>query len=461
MKILKLFFLVLFITGFVSVSTSAEKCRIEKNPTEAVQLTDGVKHLPWSRKAVIYEVNIRQYTPEGTFKAFAPNLQRLHDMGVDILWFMPINPISVKNRKGPLGSYYSVADYLKVNPEYGTLDDFKAVVKKAHQLGMKVIVDWVANHTGWDNPWITAHPEWYTHNEKGEIVPPVPDWLDTADLNYDNQEMRRAMINAMKYWIQEADIDGFRCDVAGMVPVDFWNEARKQLDTVKPVFMLAEAWEPQLSEKAFDMVYGWDLLHLMNDMYAGKKKPADLDKYFAHVDSIYNPDAYIMNFISNHDENSWNGTEYERMGSAVKAFSVLTFTAPGMPLIYSGQEASLKHRLKFFEKDTISWKDLSMQKFYKQLTTLRKSNPALFSGTDGGMVKILTTTQPDKVFAFSREKKGNKVVVVLNLSKSPVNVQITNLRPLNGKDYFAHKPFVLNTATKLVLPAWGYKVVVY
>lgn len=459
MRLLKGSFLFLLLVFLVSPTFALRT--VEKTDSSAIVTSECVKHLQWTRNATIYEVNIRQYTPQGTFRAFASHLPRLHQMGVNILWIMPINPISMKNRKLPLGSYYSVADYCKVNPEFGSMDDFKDLVKRAHALGMKVIVDWVANHTGWDNPWIVSHPDWYTHNAKGEIVSPVPDWTDTADLNYDNPDMRREMILSMKFWIDEANIDGFRCDMAGMVPVDFWNQVRKQLDQVKPVFMLAEASEAPLLYRAFDMDYSWELHHLMNDLAQGKLQPTALDSYFQKVKKTYPSDSYLMNFISNHDENSWNGTEFERMGPAVPLFSVLTFTVPGMPMLYSGQEASLNHRLKFFEKDEISWKDLSMQKFYHRLILLHKNNPALWVGNQGGKMNILTTSNPKQVFAFSREKKGNRVIVLLNISKEPAITRIPQVKIFTGKDFFTGKPFSLNAGRKISLPPWGYVVLVY
>jgi glycosidase len=235
-----------------------------KQPTGQLPQEPVFKHLEWTKNANIYEVNIRQYTPEGTFNAFAQHLTRLKGMGVDILWFMPINPISEKNRKGPLGSYYAVADYQKVNPEFGNLDDFKNLVNQAHELGMKVIVDWVANHTGWDNWLIEKHPDWYTHDDSGQILAPVADWTDVADLNYDNADLRKYMIESLEYWIKEADIDGYRCDVAGMVPLDFgWKPSK--LDAIKPVFMLAE-WEAPEAHLAFDMTYGWEFHHIMNEI---------------------------------------------------------------------------------------------------------------------------------------------------------------------------------------------------
>lgn len=391
----------------------------------------------WAKNASIYEVNIRQYTPEGTLNAFAEHLPRLKELGVDILWLMPVTPISEKNRKGTLGSYYAVQDYQKVNPEYGTMDDLKALVKKAHEMGFKVILDWVANHTGWDNPLIEQHPDWYTQKD-GKIVSPVEDWSDVADLNYDNRDMRNYMIESLKFWVKEADVDGYRCDMAGMVPTDFWEEARVALDSVKPLFMLAEAWEPELTQKAFDACYGWDLHHLMNDLAQGKKDGSALQAYFAKVDTLYPARTIIMNFIDNHDENSWSGYVKERMGDAHKVYAVMSYTVPGMPLIYTGQEAGLNKRLQFFEKDPVDWAvDTTLASFYRQLNDLKQGNAALAAGLEKGTFRILKQDNEQGIFAFERSAGDNQVIVILNLTGQNQNVHLET--PVTGtfRDYFA------------------------
>tara|TARA_R110001583_G_scaffold1202_5_gene10074 strand:+ start:41333 stop:42670 length:1338 start_codon:yes stop_codon:yes gene_type:complete len=427
--------------------TAAEEIKIEKP-------------LEWSRNANIYEVNIRQYTPEGTINAFVEHMPRLKEMGVDILWLMPVFPISEKNRKGSMGSYYAVADYQAVNPEFGTMDDLKKLVKTAHDMDMKVILDWVANHTGWDNVIMADHKDWYTQNEKGEIViPEGTDWSDTADLNYENQEMRKYMIESLKFWLTNADVDGFRCDVAGMVPTDFWEQARKELDAVKPVFMLAEDGGHELLENAFDMGYGWDFHHIMNDVVKGKQTANDMEAFFTKIDTVFPADSYLMNFITNHDENSWNGTVEERMGEGGKAFAVLTFTMPGMPLIYSGQEAGLNKRLKFFEKDEIDWTNMEMSSFYKDLIRLKKHNKALQNGVKGGELVRINSDQNEKVFAFSREAGKDKVIVVLNLSKNAVDVKLnTEVHVGTYGDFFTKEKQQLTKETSISLKAWEYRI---
>ena len=420
----------------------------------------NVIHPAWSKNAVIYEVNVRQYTPEGTFKAFEEHLPRLKELGVDIIWLMPVHPIGEKNRKGSLGSYYSVQDYVAVNPEYGNMEDFKDLVNIAHSLGMYVILDWVANHTAWDNAWIEDHPDWYTRDENGEMIAPF-DWTDVAELNYDSEAMRLAMIEAMKFWITEAYIDGYRCDVAGEVPVEFWDQARAELDKIKDVFMLAESEQVEHHENAFDMSYAWELHHLMNDVAKGTKNVKDIDEYFGKHDQKFPEDAYRMNFITNHDENSWNGTEYERMGDAVPAFAVLTYTWPGMPMIYTGQEAGFDRRLLFFDKDSVDWADYPLSEFYKKLGQLRKENPALRSGAGGGKMRRLETPGNESVYAFIRKKGENIVLVLTNLSDAPSDYTL-NFKGKEKimKDWFSGDTVQIIADEPMMLKAWEYRVFV-
>ncbi|HUX60798.1 MAG TPA: alpha-amylase family glycosyl hydrolase, partial [Ignavibacteriaceae bacterium] len=275
-----------------------------------------VVHPEWSKNATIYEVNVRQYTPEGTFNAFAKHLPELKKMGVKILWIMPINPIGIENRKGTLGSYYSVRDYKAINPEFGTLQDFKNLVDKIHKMGMHVIIDWVANHTSWDNKLTKTNPDFYKHDSLGNFVAPVKDWSDVIALNYNNPKLWDYMEGAMEYWVKNCNIDGFRCDVASMVPVPFWNFARKELDKIKPVFMLAESENPDLHEHAFDMTYSWEYFSIIKNIAKDKMNVKDLDAYFKKDNEQFNPDAYRMVFTTNHDENSWNGSLEETFGAA-------------------------------------------------------------------------------------------------------------------------------------------------
>ncbi len=414
-----------------------------------------------TKKSNIYEVNIRQYTPKGTIKAFEKHIPRLKKTGVDILWLMPIFPISEKNRKGTLGSYYAVANYKKVNPEFGTNEDLHHLIKTAHKDSMLVILDWVANHTGWDNPWITEHPDWYTHDSIGNIVSPVPDWTDVADLNYNNKAMRNEMVNSMKYWLTDFDVDGFRCDVAMMVPTDFWDSARVELDKVKPVFMLAEAEQPDLMKKAFDMNYAWNLYHIMNEIAKGKQNADSLRKYFENDPKTYPQKVYRMAFTSNHDENSWNGTVYERMPHSYKTFAALTFVAPGMPLIYSGQEACLNKRLRFFDKDTIDWSNLEMQDFYAKLIKLKNENPALWNGKAGSPAYFINTSNPEQILSFKRIKNDNTILVIMNLSDKKAKFHYTEKDfERTFKNYFTGEKVIIKPQENYNLKPWEFKILI-
>ena len=418
-----------------------------------------VKHPEWSKNATIYEVNIRQYTPEGTFKAFEKHLPEIKKMGIDIIWLMPINPIGEKNRKGKLGSYYSVRDYQAVNPEFGTINDLKHLVNETHKLGMHIIIDWVANHTSWDNVWTKSHPDFYKKDSAGNFIPPVADWTDVIALNYNNPKLWIYMESAMEYWVKECNIDGFRCDVADMVPTPFWNFTRKELDKIKPVFMLAEAEKPYLHKHAFDMTYAWEFHNIIKQIAQGKMTVKDLDAYYKKENSNYNPDAYRMLFTSNHDENSWNGSEFERFGKAAKTFAVLCGVAKGMPLIYNGQEIGMDKRLRFFDKDTIDWKKSPFREFYTKLVKLKLNNKALWNGIAGGEMNRIETNDNNKIFSFFREKDGNKVVAVFNLSPGKEKVAFYNKETAGTyKDLFSGKEVKLNASNKFELKPWEYLV---
>jgi cyclomaltodextrinase / maltogenic alpha-amylase / neopullulanase len=410
----------------------------------------------WSYDKSIYEVNLRQFTPEGTFDAFAEHLPRLKEMGVGILWLMPIHPIGEKNRKGSLGSYYSIKDYFDVNPEHGSKEDFKNLVNRIHELDMYVIIDWVANHTAWDNNWITEKPEWYTKNDKGNMIPPVEDWTDVADLDFSNKDLRAEMSRALRYWVEEFDIDGYRCDVAGMVPTDFWIEARKEVETVKKTFWLAEWDEPEL-EQAFDMSYSWDQHKLMNKIAAGEANASDMRDYFVKERGKYSADHFRMRFTDNHDENSWNGTVFERLGVKGEMFAVFTTVIPGMPLVYSGQEAGLNRRLEFFEKDVIEWGEHPFYNLYSTLLNHKSNNKALYNGERGGEMVFLSSNHPDDVFALYREKDGDKVLAIFNFSDQELNVNVEG-EEIKGsyRNLFTGGEISAGTKLAYIMPANGY-----
>ncbi len=400
-----------------------------------------VKHPDWSNNATIYEVNVRQFTPEGTFKAFAEHLPRLKDLGVDILWFMPIHPISEVNRKGTLGSYYAVKDYKAVNPEFGTFDDFKDVVNKAHDLGMKVIIDWVPNHTGCDNPWVASHPDRYARDKDGNMFGPF-DWTDVYKLDYSNPDTRAAMRSALAYWLTAADIDGFRCDVAMQVPTDFWDETRPVLQALKPdLFMLAEASEPDLARHAFDMSYNWPMKDLFSAIAATAgqytfKEAKFPERHASDIDSLldlqakeYPAGTYMMNMITNHDLNSWEGTEFERLGNLSQAFAVLSYTLPGMPLIYTGQETGMNRAFEFFEKDTApEWEPLNDYfTFYQTLNALKHRRPELGASQPDPLVRYATSS-PD-VYAFARVNGDSRTIVIANLGAKKEKLKFTGETP--------------------------------
>lgn len=420
-----------------------------------------VKDAPeWSKNATIYEVNLRQFSEEGTIKAFQKELPRLKELGIDILWFMPIHPIGEKNRKGTDGSYYAVQDYKGLHADYGTMEDFKTMVKEAHDMGMYVIIDWVANHTAPDNVWVKADQmEWYDLDSLGKLQPPHgTDWWDVAQLNYENTEMRAAMIDALKFWVAECDIDGYRCDVADHVPTDFWNDARMALDSIKDVFMLAESENPEHHEKAFDMTYGWEFHFVMNEVAQGKKSVKRIREYLNGKAKEFPEGAYRLHFTSNHDENSWKGTVRERLGDATKTFAVLAATMEGMPLLYNGQEASLDKRLEFFEKDPIEWKDFSMTDFYKPLLKLNHENEALWNGSYGGDLQILSPESDTLGFAYLRKKGDDAVFCVFNFSKEKRTLEYDNAKLPEGMNALYVDEQLDPKKNSIELEAWGYRV---
>jgi glycosidase len=422
-----------------------------------------ITHPEWVKNATIYQINTRQFTAEGTFRAAEAHLPRLKELGVDILWLMPINPIGEKNRKGSLGSPYAVKDYLGVNPEFGTLDDLKHFVKAAHEAGLYVIVDWVANHTAWDNPLVNQHPDWYARDWKGDFRPsPWRDWSDIIDLDYSQPGLRKYMTDALKYWVLEADIDGYRCDVAGMVPSDFWANARQELDAIKPVFMLAEWESKDLHAAAFDMAYAWSWYDALCAITQGRDDLNRLFMYYSHNEKEYPLDALRMTFVSNHDKNSWEGTEFEQFGDGLAATIVLSVLSEGMPLIYNGQEVGNTKRLEFFEKDPIDWTPAHWQAdLYKQLFALKKAHSALWNGHWGARMIHVPNTVPNQVFSFVRQNERDKVFTVINFSNKAQAVTFTD-GPYRGRytDYFSRAVVEFDQANQLELQPWSYRVFV-
>ena len=414
----------------------------------------------WSKNQAIYEVNLRQYTKSGSIKEFMSKLPKLKEMGVGILWLMPIHPIGVEHRKGTYGSYYSVRDYYGLDSMLGTKADFKKLVKQVHKMGMHIIIDWVANHTAWDNVLTKEHPEYYNHNAKGEFIAPVPDWTDVIDLNYDNKDLWEYMTKALEYWVKEFDIDGYRCDVAGMVPTEFWQFARPRLQKIKPVFMLAEWEDPKLHEKAFDMTYSWDLLHTNIDVAQGKKPAYAIIRLMEKELKSYPANAYRMRFTTNHDENSWNGTSNERLGKAVDAYNVICATLPGMFLVYSGQEAGEPKRLDFFEKDVIAWKSHPNFTLFKNLIHLKKENKALWNGTAGGEFIPLVTDTTSSVISYLRDAGKQAIIVSANLSGTAQQVTLKNEKIQGEFKDFTTGKVVAPADMKFTLQPYEYKILV-
>ena len=457
--------IILAITSLFSSNVSADEMMYGKMHT-------NVSHVDWCRNAVIYEVNLRQGTPERSIEGLTKQLPRLKKLGVDILWLMPIHPISKVNRKGELGSYYAVANYKAVNPEFGTMADFKTFVKEAHSLGMKVIIDEVCNHTGCDHQWLETNPDFYVRNENGDIVSPY-DWTDTYKLDYTNKLLRDEMLEALKFWVTEADIDGFRCDVAGEVPTDFWDNVSKELNAIKPVFLLAEATKPELLVNAFDADYNWPMKDLFNaiaatkgvNAYAVEKKQNFPQKTALDIDTLlmqqakqYPQGAIHMNMITNHDLNSWEGTEFERYGKAVDAFAVLTYTLPGIPLIYTGQEVGFNHAFEFFKQDQVpNYAENRFTAFYRKLNNLKHRERALDADERESKMKRYFTHNTD-VYVFSRQNGRSQIFVMVNLSNETSDVnfkdEVPNIRGM--VNYFTGKTEKL----PVKLRPWEYKVYV-
>jgi alpha-amylase len=422
----------------VSFSVLLGGCKLMKkdeqtNKTKSDTAMTGRFKIPdWVHSTNIYEVNVRQYTSEGTFNAFSRELPGLKEMGVRTLWFMPITPIAQKNKKGTLGSYYACSDYTSINPEFGTMEDFKSLVKKAHEMGFKVIIDWVANHTGWDHKWTKEHPDYYKMDSVTNDFKMASGMEDIIELDFNNPALRKAMIDAMKFWVEECDIDGFRADLAFWVELPFWKEARKELDAVKPLFWLGEYDEldnPEYGE-AFDASYSWTWMHKTEDFY---KKELELDTLYTVLKKYDDLGDSTMRawFTTNHDENSWNGTEYEKYGDMAKALAVFSITWNGIPLLYSGQELGNTKRIKFFDKDTIeSTRNADMMfAFYKTLMNVKNNDPALRGGDPAVQTFRIKTTEPKNVFAYLRKSGAKEVLVVLNLSaKKDLHFEITDER---------------------------------
>ncbi len=430
--------------------------RTDYAPRDAVEVANA----EWTRDAVLYQLNTRQFTPEGTFKAAQKQLPRLAAMGVDIIWLMPIHPIGEAHRKGSLGSPYAVRDYRAVNPELGTEAEFRAFVDEAHRLGLKVILDWVANHSAYDNPLTKSHPEWYTRTPEGALTSPQgTDWSDVADFDYSQPALRRYMTESLAYWVREFGVDGFRCDVAGYVPTDFWETARAELDKVKPVFMLAEWEQRDLHARAFDATYGWGWKEAMQRLVKSGEGAGPIRGYYAGQAETWPQAAMRMVYTENHDQNSWDGIAAQIYGPAYEAAIALSFTGSGLPLIYNGQEADNDRQLEFFERDPIIWKQGRHADLFARLIALKTETRALHNGRFGAPMVEVPTSQSADVYAFTRGAAGERVFAVFNLSPRPLTLTFDKARH-QGRytDALTGEAASFKGGETLDLPAWGYRI---
>ena len=426
-------------------------------------MSTPLSRVEWRHSTNVYEVNLRQYTPEGTFNAFAAHLPRLRQMGVETLWFMPVTPISKERIKGTLGSYYACSDYTRINTEFGSLEDFRKLVNQAHQLGFKVIIDWVANHTGWDHVWTRTNPEYYKKDPQTGTFKAASGMDDIIELDFKNTQLVQAMIEAMQFWVKRFDIDGFRCDLAFWVELDFWKMARPALDALKPLFWLGELDELEHPEymEVFDASYCWTWMHKTEDFYKKHLPISSLDAVLQRYASATNGISIPAWFTSNHDENSWNGTEFEKYGDMTNALAVFSFTWNGMPLLYSGQELPNLKRLKFFDRDPIEWNsELKLAGFYQKLLQLHSKHPALRAADTSVTTFRLQTEANERVFAFLRKKENQQVLVLLNLSSGdPVRFHIQEHGP-EGEftELFSQQSIRLDGYSEYLLTSWDYKV---
>ncbi len=436
-------FKILLLIGFCIFLGS---CKQASPIQEESELISELFPLPtWAQSANIYEVNIRQYTEEGTINAFTTHLPRLKKMGVDILWFMPIYPISTTKKKGTLGSYYAVSNFLEVNPAFGSMQDMEKLIDQIHALDMHIILDWVPNHTGWDHHWIQDHPDWYTQDLQGNIVDPQNDqgesfgWTDVADLNYDSKEMQAEMIRQLKWWLEVMHIDGYRMDIAFGVPNDFWASAQKALSAERELFMLAESETPEHRNQGyFHANYGWSLFHAMNDVAKGSKSVDEFKQIHVKNQGQYS-EGNSLYFCSNHDENSWNGTVFERLGDAAQGWAVVKGLLDGIPLLYSGMEEPMRKRLEFFEKDTIGFKQYAYQDFYTKLFTIKKEYTALHNLPYGSPVKWLES-KPN-ILRFERKNQEHAIQVYFNPKEQSEQIVI----PENATALLTNQVKPLNT----------------
>jgi alpha-amylase len=454
--------IIMAFTALLIIAACNNQVNTNSNKEKNIMTTTEYKKAGWIHNTNVYEVNLRQYTKEGTFNAFAKELPRLKEMGVETLWFMPITPIAQKKMKGTMGSYYACSDYTSINPEFGNLQDFKNLVNEAHTMGFKVIIDWVANHTGWDHVWTKTHPEYFEKDSATNDFKIASGMDDIIELDFKNPDLRKAMVDAMRYWITECDIDGYRCDLAFWVELDFWLEARTELEKTKTLFWLAESDPVEHADyfKAFDACYTWAWMHKTEDFYKKNQDKNILDTVLQQYNTVCGATDIPLWFTTNHDENSWNGTEYEKYGDMAKALAVFSFTWNGMPMIYSGQELPNMKRLKFFDKDPIEWNGkYELHDFYKTLLSLKKNNVALRAGDAAVTTHLLNTTAGKNILAFIRKNGSSQVLVLINFSKEKTSFNI-NDTDLTGRynNVFNKEDKDFTPINSFEMQPWGYEV---
>jgi len=454
-----LLILALLLAPFAAANDEAKPSMNERFDTGPfVRLT----HPEWSRDAAIYQLNTRQFTPQGTFRAAQEQLPRLRDLGVRIVWLMPVHPIGEKNRKGPLGSPYSVRDYYGVNSEFGSMDDLKAFIEAAHELGLYVIIDWVANHTAWDNPLVEKQPDWFSRDRAGQPHPPAwTDWSDVVQLDWSQPLLWNYMADVMTWWVKEVGVDGFRADVAGFVPVAFWDGLRAELERIRPVFMLAEWKTPGLQANAFDATYAWEWYETVHRIAQGQADVSALRAFHYEEEGSWPLDAMRMLFVSNHDKNSWEGTQFEAFGDALDNAIVLSVVSRGIPLIYNGQEAGNSKRLAFFDREPIDWREHPIEELYRRLFALKKNNSALWNGAWGAPMEPVFNDVEDRVFSFLRDNGKDRVFGAFNFSDETVTVQFEGGH-LAGRyrDFASGGSVMLEADPKAKLAPWSYRVLV-
>lgn len=399
------------------LSSCKQAVKKEKEEVPAQSTTQVGATVPPVSDVIMYEIFVRNFTSEGTFNAILPRLHDLKQLGVNTLWLMPIQPLGVEKKKGTYGSPYSIRNYTELNPDFGTKADFRRLVDSVHALGMYIIIDEVANHTAWDNPWVKEHPEWYTHDSTGKIIPPVADWTDVADLNFDNADLRKEMIRTMEYWIDSFNIDGYRCDAAWGVPDDFWKECIATLRKIRPVIMLAEADEAAMFADGFDIVYGWKMYQNLKAVWKGDSSVASLNRTLKREESKYPADYRALRFSTNHDENSWDNlpqTVFTTVDGSRAAF-VFMLSLPGTPLVYNGQEVGYATRINLFEKYVIAWNaSPELRKWYEEVLKLYGSSNVLKKGD------ITMMNAGDDVVAIKRTYEGQELVTLINVRNKAV-----------------------------------------